>query len=115
VIKDDRVYLDHIIESLSKIDSYSKNLKLSEFVANTMVQDALIRQFEVIGEAAKNLSKTLRSNYPDIDWAKIAGMRNKLIHEYFDIDLNILWDSIQDDVPVLNGLIIRIIEDLDKP
>ncbi len=114
MIKDDRVYLDHIVESLHKIKSYSKDLELSDFITNTLVQDGLIRQFEVIGEASKNLTKTLKSKYYDVDWAKITGMRNKLIHEYFDIDLNILWDAVHNDVPVLNALINRIIKDLEQ-
>jgi len=114
MIKDDRIFLDHINGSLEKINFYSKNLHLSDFISNTMIQDALIRQFEVIGEASKNLTKTLKSNYPEVDWAKIAGMRNKLIHEYFDIDLNILWEAIHVDVPVLEALVNKIIKDMEK-
>ncbi len=92
-MKDDRIYIEHIISCLQKILYYIEDLDQDKFVKNTMVQDAVIRQFEVIGEATKRLSTDLRLQYPDIPWRQMAGMRDKLIHDYIDVDLNTVWLS----------------------
>ena len=92
-MKDNRIYIEHIISCLQKILNYIEDLDQDKFVKNTMVQDAVIRQFEVIGEATKRLSTDLRLQYPDIPWRQMAGMRDKLIHDYIDVDLNTVWLS----------------------
>jgi uncharacterized protein with HEPN domain len=79
--KDDLVFIEHILDSIVKIENYVEGLSVSDFIANEMVQDAVIRNFEVIGEATKHLSDDFKVNYPDIPWKQIAGMRDILIQD----------------------------------
>ena len=81
----------------------------SDFFANYKTQDAVIRQFEIIGEATKQLSKSFRENNPDIPWKKLAGLRDKLIHDYMGVDIPAIWKSIKDDLPTLKKYIANIL------
>jgi uncharacterized protein with HEPN domain len=101
MIRDDQVYLAHIRDALQQIATYTEGMDADVFLENRMVQDAVIRQFEIIGEASKNLSDSFRENYPLVPWKDLAGFRDKLIHQYFGVDLTIVWRSVVDDVPVL--------------
>lgn len=101
MIRDDRVYLTHIRDALQQVVTYTDGLDYAGFLLNSMAQDAVIRQFEIMGEATKNLSDTFRDNHPAIPWKDLAGFRDKLIHQYFGVDLAIVWQSVVDDVPML--------------
>ena len=81
--KDDIVYLKHILDAIRLIEEYLQTKNYNDFIKNRMLQDAVIREIEILGEAAKNLSNELKNKYPEIPWRRIAGMRNKLIHGYF--------------------------------
>jgi len=81
--KDDTVYLRHILDAILKIEEYSKRVNYESFIEDTLIQDGVIRQLEIIGEATKRLSSALRGKYADLPWKDIAGMRDKLIHDYF--------------------------------
>ena len=85
--KDDSVYLHHILDSINTIEGYLKGVSESKFEATQLLQDGTIRQIEIIGEAVRHVSKDLRRTYPEIPWEDIAGMRDKLIHDYFGVDL----------------------------
>jgi len=74
-----------------------------------MVQDAVIRNLEIIGEAVKHLTEQTRSKHPDIPWAAIAGMRDRLIHDYFHVDLNIAWDVVENDLETLRGTLLALL------
>ena len=109
-MKSDAVYLRHVLDAINQIQEYAKDIKYEDFKTNRLVQDATIREFEIIGEATKNLSDELREKYPDILWKDMAGMRDKLIHQYFGVDITAVWDSINDDLPPLKDKIIEILE-----
>jgi uncharacterized protein with HEPN domain len=96
-MKDDRVYLIHIWECIQRIESYSIEGR-SAFLASTMMQDAIIRNFEIIGEATKNLSLEMRQSHPEIQWRGLAGFRDVLIHNYMGVDLVEVWNIIENDL-----------------
>ncbi|MFA5001328.1 MAG: DUF86 domain-containing protein [Candidatus Paceibacterota bacterium] len=97
----DQLYILHIIEAIERIESYVIDLDFSSFDRNTMAHTAVIRELEVVGEATKNLSGAFKNSRPNIKWPEIIGMRNKLIHEYFDIDTELVWQTIIKDLPEL--------------
>lgn len=101
MIRDDGVYLAHILDAIQQIQSYTNELDYELFRHNRMVQDAVIRQLEIIGEASKNLSSEFRERNKTIPWKDLAGFRDKLIHQYFGVDLLLVWRSVIDDIPVL--------------
>ena len=108
MIRDDGVYLSHIKDALHQITAYTDSLDYAGFKANRMVQDAVIRQFEIIGEATKNLSDAFRAHHHAIPWKDLAGFRDKLIHQYFGVDLAMVWQSVVDDVPMLQKELIKM-------
>ena len=109
--KDDKVYLLHILDSTRRILAFTKDGE-SAFLADEKTQDAVIRNFEIIGEAAKNVSEDLKGKHPELEWKDIAGMRDKLIHHYFGVKLQLVWRSVQDDIPVLDDKIRSILSTL---
>ncbi len=108
MIKNDKVYLDHILESISKIENYTKEISRIDFNNNAMIQDAVIRNIEIIEEATKKISKTLKQSYNEIPWTEMAGMRDKLIHDYLDVDIEVVWKTIEIDLPLLKEMISKI-------
>jgi len=108
--KDSIVYLKHIQLSISKIKEYTKELDEDIFLKNSLIQDAVIRNFEIIGEATKKLSDDIRRKYPQVEWKKIAGMRDKLIHDYMGIDLWAVWAVVEKIIPELELQIETIIK-----
>lgn len=99
--KDESAYLEHIRDSIARIEKYTNGMGEPEFISNELVQDAVIRQLQIIGEAAKKLSDETRAMYPDVQWKDIAGMRDKLVHDYFGVDLGAVWDTVTNDLPGL--------------
>ncbi len=90
-MKRDEIYLKHIIDAIDNIEAFIGKMDKNEFVKSKLVQSAVIRQLEIIGEAVKNVSSHLRKSYSDIPWKDIAGLRDKLIHEYFGVDVQLVW------------------------
>ncbi len=109
--KDDKVYLNHILDSIAKIEDFTEQIDEKDFKDNELVQSAVIRHIEIIGEAAKHLSKETRNEHTDIPWKDISGMRDKLIHGYFGVDIDAVWDTIQNDIPELKSAIKKILEE----
>ncbi len=99
--RDFRVYLEDILGAISKIRRYTTGLSKQAFAGDEKTLDAVVRNLEVIGEAVKQLPADLRAREPGIEWQKIGGLRDILIHQYFGIDVDILWDIIQNKLPAL--------------
>lgn len=108
--KDVSLFLEDIRNSLLKIFKYTKDIDFEEFITNELVQDAVERNFEIIGEAVKNLPDDFRNKYPNIPFRQIAGMRDKLIHDYFGVDYEIIWKTIQDKLPEFNNEINKLLK-----
>ncbi len=107
--KDNQVYLGHILECIDSIESYTTEITFEEFISNKMIQDAVIRNFEVMGEAAKNISIDFKEEFSNIPWKQIAGSRDKLIHHYTGVNLKTIWDSIETDLPSLRNSIEKLL------
>ena len=99
-MRDAAVYLRHIQDAVVRIEAYTAPGRIA-FFTDTMVQDAVIRNLEVIGEAVKNLSPELRRRHPEVPWRSITALRNILIHEYFGVDLEIVWRVVERRLPAL--------------
>ena len=108
--RDDTVYLKHIRDAILKIQSYTQKVSAAGFKKDSLTQDAVIRQIEIIGEATKRLSDGIRTDNKDIPWDDIAGMRDKLIHDYFGVDIEKVWLTVQNDIPILKKQINRILK-----
>ena len=110
-MKDERLYLSNIQECIERIEEYTKGGK-EEFMQTKMIQDAVIRNFEIIGEATKRLSPELRSKYSDVPWQQMAGLRDVLIHDYLKVNLNLVWQIIEQNLSDLKRQVKAIIENL---
>jgi uncharacterized protein with HEPN domain len=108
MIKDDLAYIEHILDCIRRINEFSSNLTLKEFKTNEMAQDAIIRNIEIIGEASKKISRDTKQTYYKIPWREIAGMRDKLIHDYLGVDVSVVWKTIKEDIPALEKSISEI-------
>lgn len=107
-MKDDRIYLQHILESIEKIEAYTVGGR-PQFEQDTRTQDAVIRNLEIIGEAVKNLSDELKSRNSDIPWRRIAGMRDQLIHAYFGVNLATIWEVVIAQITPLKSKIKHLL------
>jgi len=103
-MKNDLTYIEHINECIDKIKRFTSQLTQENFNSNELVQDAVIRNIEIIGEAAKQISYQFREQYTDIPWKEITGMRDKLIHNYMGVDTEIVWNTVRTDIPILEKL-----------
>jgi len=110
----DKLFLDHILDAIGEIASYTTAGRAG-FIADRKTQSAIIRQLEIIGEAVKNLSAPLTGAAPSVPWRQIAGTRDRLIHAYFNVDLDAVWSMIEQDLPELRVNVLRIVSDRTKP
>ena len=108
MIKNDRVYLEHILEAIFKIENFTHKISRFDFDGNVMIQDAVIRNIETIGEATKKISKSFRQSHQEIPWSEMAGMRDKLIHDYLDVEIEVVWKTIEVDIPLLKEMISKL-------
>jgi len=114
--KDIRVFIQDILESIKLIEDYAKGVDREEFLDkddNLQMKDAIIRRLEIIGEAVKNIPDDFKKDYPDIPWKQISGMRDILIHEYFGVNLERVWNTAKDDLPELKEVIIKMLKEIE--
>lgn len=107
--RDTRLFLEDIVAFCDKIGRYTVGLTREQFRADEKVVDAVARNLELIGEATKNLPDALRGRYQDVPWRKMAGLRDVIVHGYFGVDLDLLWDIVQKDVPAVRLKLAAII------
>jgi uncharacterized protein with HEPN domain len=108
-VKDERIYLGHIRDAISDIRAYA-SVGEEVFLADRMRQDAIIRKLEIIGEAVKQLSEATRAQRPEIPWKRIAGMRDRLSHAYFGVDLGLVWRVVERDVQPLETAVAVLLK-----
>ena len=110
--RDMRLYIEDILESIAKIELYTKDVGENEFLTNTQIQDSVLRRLEIIGEAVKNIPHDFRDRYPQIPWKKIAGLRDVLIHEYFGVNVRRAWKMVNHDIFDLKQKLLKVEKDL---
>lgn len=107
--KDPKIFLNHIIESIGRIEDDISILSKEKFLKSATIQDAVVRRLEIIGEAVRNIPDSFRKEYDEIPWKKIAGLRDVLIHEYFGVDMDLVWKIIKKEIPKLKKQILNIL------
>ncbi len=110
--KDPKIFLIHILESIEKIEEYIKGFNELQFSNSTGIQDSVVRRLEIIGEAVKQIPNAYRNKYSEIPWKQMAGVRDILIHEYFGVDMHLVWKIVKKDIPKLKKQIIELLEKL---
>lgn len=111
--KDPKIFLKHILESIEEIEKYTTGVSGDKFFRDSQMQDAVIRRLEIIGEAVKNLPLAFRKKHVHIPWKEMGGMRDILIHEYFGVDIDLVWKVVEKDIPALKRQISVLLKDLN--
>lgn len=110
--RDVGLYIEDIRIAIERIEKFTRGLSFEQFSSNAMVIDAVVRNIEIIGEASAHIPKDVQVKYPDVPWSLIAGTRNKAIHEYFAVDVKIIWKTTQEDLPKLKEQIMSMLQNL---
>ncbi len=110
----DSIRLQHISEAIHEIETYLVSSDFTEFISNSMMRFACIKQMEIIGEVSNHISEEIKSKFTDIEWAQIVGMRNVIVHEYFGVDTNLVWEINKNDIPYLKEKISVVVSSLES-
>ncbi len=104
-----KILFEDIIESITKVEEYTSDLSYEDFEESNLIIDAVVRNIEVIGEASKNVPAEIQNNFPDIPWQKLRGIRNRIVHDYFNVDRTIIWHIVKNELtPLKNTLLSHI-------
>lgn len=112
-VRGDAVFVRHMRDAIARIESYTDGVSRAEYTSNFVLQDAVVRQLEILGEAAGRVSRDLASGHPEIPWAEITGMRHRLIHDYFEVDPDLVWTTATEHVPAVKPKVIALLEAMD--
>lgn len=112
--RDVRLFLTDMLESIAKIERYTAGMDFARFVENDLIVDAVVRNLEIIGEAARQIPEEVRGRYPDIPWRRVVGLRNIVVHEYFAVDLEVVWSVVRENLPHLKQALQQMLTDLEQ-
>jgi len=107
----DEAYVRHMLDAIDRVAEAVSRTTLSDFEKDWVIQDAIIRELQIVGEAAGRITRELTTSRPEIPWAEITGLRHKLVHDYFVVDLRIVWQTATEDVPLVRPLIAALLDD----
>ena len=113
-MKHNQVFLKHILDEINFLTKETEGIKFEQFIKNEILKRACSRSLEIIGEAVKNLSLDFKKQYKEIEWKKIAGLRDKMIHDYFGVNWDIVWDVIKNQIPKLKEQVENILDKVDS-
>ncbi len=113
-MRDFQVYIEDIVDAIESIQTYTEGLTYEDFVKDRKTVDAVIRNFEIIGEATKQVPLSVRREYPKVPWKDMAGMRDKLIHGYFGVQLDVVWKTIKERLPAVRLLMVEVLARMKK-
>jgi uncharacterized protein with HEPN domain len=112
--RDVKLFINDILEAIGKIERYVHGKSYQEFQKDEKTKDAVVRNLEIIGEAVRNIPENFKEKYPDVDWKAAAGMRDKLIHEYFGVSLAIVWETVKSDLPPFEKRLMEISKEMEE-
>lgn len=108
------LYLSEMIDAVEAIEDFTHGMDKEDFLFDAKTKSAVVRQFEILGEAAKAIPENIQSLVPDLPWSRIAGMRDRLIHAYFIVDYNLVWDTVKNELPALKERLETLQGELNK-
>jgi uncharacterized protein with HEPN domain len=113
-MRSQKLYLRDIAEAMEAIEKFVEGMEIDNFMQDDKTASAVIRKFEIIGEAAKGISDNIKQRYPQVPWKEMAGMRDKLIHSYFQVNYEIVWQTIKNRIPSIKPMMHQIMNDLEQ-